>query len=227
VKLPTVLNTRAREQAADLSRLLEEAGFLAVEAPAIAIVDAWQPDELARVQQRAYDWIVLASPNAGRRLDLTRGRVICGTSTASTLGVSAEIALERFSAATALEAMRHRVSAGTHVLAPRAAEGRDELVDGLRALGVIVEAPVAYRTIGVEDAARRLRQGGIDVLTLCSPSAVRAVADSVRRERVVCLGGTTAEAARELHLRVDGVAAQTSMPALVDAVRTVCGGIAV
>jgi len=41
VRRVQVLNTRPREQAAELSRLLSQAGFDVVEAPAIVIVPAW------------------------------------------------------------------------------------------------------------------------------------------------------------------------------------------
>ena len=102
-------------------------------------------------------------------------RVLCGAATATALGISPEIELQRFSAAAALDALRNRISRGQRVLVPRAAEGRDELLDGLVASGVILEAPVAYRTVAVDAAARRLRSGGIDVVTLCSPSAARAL----------------------------------------------------
>ena len=227
MKLPRVLNTRPREQAAELSRLLEAAGFLAVEAPAIEIVPAWAPAELARVREQHYDWTVLASANGGRELDLSRTRVVCGTTTARVLGITAEIALDRFSAAAALDAVRTRLSPGARVLVPRAAEGRPELVDGLRALGALVDAPVAYRTVVVDDAARRLARGDIDVVTVCSPSAVASTGPHLGRAQLVALGETTAEAARASGLRVDAVARQTSMAALVMAVRSVRGGVAV
>jgi uroporphyrinogen-III synthase len=76
----------------------------------------------------------------------------------------------------------------------------------------------------MSDAAARLRRGGIDVLTLCSPSAVRSVAGAVDSAPVVvCLGETTAEAARACGLRVDGMAASTSMASLVTAVEAALG----
>jgi uroporphyrinogen-III synthase len=62
------------------------------------------------------------------------------------------------------------------------------------------------------------------VITVCSPSAVRAVASEVSADvLVVCLGATTAEAARKHGLRVDAVATSTSMPALIAAVETALG----
>jgi len=221
-----VLNTRPTEQAGELSRLLAVAGFDVVEAPAISIVAAWDPDELLAVRRDlaagAFDWVILASQNAARGLEseLRSARVVCGAATAAAVGLQADIALERFGAAAALEALRDRVKPGQRVLVPRAAEGRDELIEGVSLLGAIVVAPMAYCTVPVNDAASRLRAGGVDVVVLCSPSAVISVASAVQPDtRVVCLGQTTASAATAAALRVDAVARSTSMAALVDAVR--------
>ena len=226
-----MLNTRPRAQAAELSSLLAAAGFLPIEAPATDLAVAWDPAELSRVREnlarRAYDWVVLSSANGGRDLALEQARVVCGSATARALGLSPAVALERFSAATAVEALGSVASPAQRVLAPRAAEGRPELLDGLHALGLDVDAPIAYRTVAVPDAAERLRRGEIDVVALCSPSAVASVAAAVGRARIVCLGETTAAAARELGLTVHAVARSTSMHSLVEAMRAVSGGIVV
>lgn len=264
-----VLNTRPREQAAELSALLRQAGFRPAELPAIEIVPAWRPAERARVAARLragdYAWVVLGSRNAGRYLReavgadaLDGARVLCGQATAAALGLSTALSVDRFSAQAALEVLRPLLGisspiarpAPTHasepaptepvadpvstdaartpprVLVPRAAEGREELVDGLQALGVEVDAPVCYRTAPVP--AERLRAAGTfqaDVITLCSPSAVQALLAAwplprLQRLPLVCLGETTAQAARAAGLRVDAVAARTSMPDLVAAVRS-------
>jgi uroporphyrinogen-III synthase len=220
-----VLNTRPREQAAELSRLLEQGGLEAVEAPAIDIVPAWDATELRTIrrelQSRRFDWVVLASANAAHDLldELRECRVVCGAATARALGLTPAIALVRFSASAALDAMRPRLQRGQRVLLPRAEEGRDELILGLRALSAEVSAPVAYRTQAVDNAAAQLRAGSVDVVIVCSPSAVRGIASALPvGARLVCLGQTTADTARRLGLRVDAVADSTGMPALVDAV---------
>jgi uroporphyrinogen-III synthase len=169
---------------------------------------------------------VLQSFNAadGLRELLSEARVVCGSATAARLGLHATIALGRFSASAALGALRPRVQPGERVLVPRAVEGREDLIGGLRDLGIWVDAPIAYRTAMVGDAAKRLGEGGVDVVTVCSPSAARSVAGCVSPgTRVVCLGDTTAEAARQSGLRVEGLATNTSMPALVAAVEAVLG----
>jgi uroporphyrinogen-III synthase len=225
-----VLNTRPREQAAELTRLLGQAGFEVIEAPAVTTVASWEQRELDRTRRElatgAYDWVVLPSQNAARGLepDLreTRVRIVCGAATAIALDVRATIALDRFSAAAAIDALKLHLMRGQRALVPHAAEGRDELVDGLRSLGADVFAPVAYRTVPVDDAARRLKRGGVDVVTVCSPSAVRSITAALPAERlVVCLGETTAEAARNAGWPVAGVADGTTMSALVEAVERV------
>jgi uroporphyrinogen-III synthase len=225
-----VLNTRPREQASELSALLRGAGFSVVEAPAIATESAWDPAELARVRASLasgdFDCVVLPSANAGRSLvgDLAGVRVVCGTATARALGLEAGETLERFSASAALGYLRPHVRPGQRVLAPRAAEGRDELILGLGSLGLQVTAPVAYRTLAVQDAANRLAEGGIDLVVLCSPSAVASVAAALPSGILVaCLGQTTADAARAAGLRIDAVATETSMPSLVGAIESLVG----
>ena len=144
-----MVNTRPREQAAELSRLLAAAGFEVLEAPAIATVPAWNPEELAAVRGNlasgGYAWIVLPSHNAARDLvdNLRHGRVVCGAATAQALGLKDALTLDRFSAAAALELLRPLVRPGARILVPRAAESRDELTDGLVALGTRVHAPIA------------------------------------------------------------------------------------
>jgi uroporphyrinogen-III synthase len=229
-----VLNTRPAEQASELSDLLRAASFDVVEAPAIAIVPAWDASALdqARSHLRGglFAWVVLASQNAGRGLEdelrAQADRVLCGAATAAALGLELARVLDRFSAAAALKVLRPLVTSGQRVLVPRAAEGREELVDGLREMGVEVDAPIAYRTVSSGAAAERLRLGDVDVLTLCSPSAVKSIftATAAPREMLVaCLGATTADAARAHGVRVDRVADRPTMPALVAAVGSALG----
>jgi uroporphyrinogen-III synthase len=234
VSQAVVLNTRPKDQAAELSRLLVEAGFEVVDAPAIDIVPAWDAAELGAVRLALlngdFDWVVLPSVNAGRDLvaELRSTRVACGVATARALAIRAEVKLERFSAAYALKALEPVLRRGQRVLVPRAAEGREEMLRGLRALGADVAAPVAYRTVSTGAASDALRAGNVDVVTLCSPSAVTSIvggsgAQRLDATRVVCLGETTAAAARDAGLPVHAVAQTSTMSSLVSAVQTALG----
>jgi uroporphyrinogen-III synthase len=224
-------NTRPLDQAAELSELLREAGFVPLDVPAIQVLPLHAPD-LARIRQRVaageYAWLILPSRNAATFLAADVAveslfqsvRVLCGSATAASLGVHAAETLDHFSAAAALAWLRPRLQAGQRVLVPRAADGRDELLIGLRDAGVDVDAPVVYRTVAVAPAALRTLEQA-DAITVCSPSAVHALAAAIdlRATPIVCLGQTTADAVARHGVRASAVADATSMRALVDSVR--------
>jgi uroporphyrinogen-III synthase len=223
---PIVLNTRPREQAAELSELLRQAGYTPVEVPAIETVPAWKADELSAVLRRLraheYAWAVFASRNAVRYFlaglaevggspeDLRSLQLLTGTGTADELrahGLASSRTLERFSAAAALASLQTE----DHVLVPRAAEGRDELITGLPH----VDAPVCYRTQPVAHAS--LPEAAAVIFT--SPSAVHALVGHLPAgAAIVCLGATTAEAARADGLHISATAERTDLPSLVEAV---------
>ncbi|MBV9359350.1 MAG: uroporphyrinogen-III synthase [Chloroflexi bacterium] len=248
---PVVVNTRPTAEASALSRLLREAGFEPLERPTVTIAPSWSDAELAAIasglRAGAYDWIVVSSRNAAGflvealeaigsgREALQPARILSGTGTAQTLaelGVPVDCALPRYSAQAALDALSAWPSLG-RVLAPRAAEGRDELVRGLAERGVLVDAPVLYATrpadpTSLAELIDRLRGGNIAAVTFCSPSAVHGLIDAIGpAERgmlegvsLVTLGGTTSDAVRACALRVAATAERTSLEALVDAVRS-------
>jgi uroporphyrinogen-III synthase len=248
---PRVLNTRARHQAEALSRLLREAGFEPVEAPTVELRAGWGRDDaalvLGRLRAGVYDWAVLASANAAELLvdglraagaadaDLRGLRVVSGPGTArqlESLGVPVELVLDRFSASAALAALAERPIGGA-VLAPRAAEGRDELIRGLAARGVRVDAPVLYETLPVPPGtlapvAAALRAGALAGVIFSSPSTVRGLVDGLRAlgenpldllaaPTLACIGDTTAAAVRAHGLPEPVVAETTSLEALVAA----------
>lgn len=230
---PVVINTRPADQAADLSALLREAGYEPIELPAIEIVPAWDTNELERVrldlQRRAYSWLVLQSSNAATGLPLDDVAILCGAATAQHLRLEAAETLDHFSGRAALALLQPLVRPAERVLVPRAADGLNELVDGLRELGCQVDAPIAYRTQPTPPPTLEpLRQLTVHAITFCSPSAVDAIVRALgtqplRQPRIVCLGQTTATAAREHGLRIDAVAQHTSMSSLVSAVTEALG----
>jgi len=104
------------------------------------------------------------------------------------------------------------------VLVPRPAEGRGELLDGLRAAGAEVAAVEAYRTVPAraEELAclgAWIRAGEIDAVAFASPSAVRAVSAALGAASsalagvlLAAIGPSTAQALREVDLPVGVVA---------------------
>jgi uroporphyrinogen-III synthase len=123
--------------------------------------------------------------------------------------------------------------AGKRVLLPRAADARDVLPEGLRALGARVDEIAIYKSVmdgdGAADVTARLRQGEVDVITLTSSSTaqffVAAVgAEAARIAAVASIGPITSGTARTLGLRVGVEAAEATIAGLVDAVVRFCRG---
>jgi len=159
-----------------------------------------------------------------------------GAATAGALarvGVAVALVPERADAEGLLAALAAspRGVAGRRVLFPRGDLARGTLAAGLRARGADVDDPIAYRTLPVaaeevEPAVReRVARGEIDAATFASPSSLRHLARALggtlaplAGARVVCVGGTTAAAARELGIAVDAVAEDALVAGLVAAV---------
>ena len=189
-----VLVTRSRTQASRMCGLLEDAGAIAVELPAIAIVP---PEDFAPLDEAvghlgSFGWVIFASVNAVdcvfERLDAQgRDARAFGTARVGAIGPATAAALERRgirpdftpSRAVSSAALEELVAFewnGVPVLLPAADIGRDELADGLSRLGASVERVTAYRTVTPPDAAQRARDAfadGIDIVTFTSSSTVR------------------------------------------------------
>lgn len=201
-----IVVTRAREQAGDLMRALQELGAEPVLAPVIRI----QPLEnlgalrAALTGLSAYRWVVFTSQNAvqivldrlvawgltPRVFSSTRIAAI-GTVTADTLkqrGLIPALVPEAFVAEALVEALDQRsdgMLAGSRVLIPCAEDARDVLVNGLRQRGATVESIPVYRTVPVQadlsGLAADLVNGRIDAVTFTSSSTVQAFVDLVGR----------------------------------------------
>ena len=189
-----VLVTRSRTQASRMCELLEDAGAIAVELPAIAIVP---PEDFAPLDEAvghlgSYGWVIFASVNAVdsvfERLDAQgRDARAFGTARVGAIGPATAAGLERRGirpdftpsravSSAALEELVAFAWNGVRVLLPAADIGRDELADGLSRLGASVERVTAYRTVTPPDAAQRARDAfadGIDIITFTSSSTVR------------------------------------------------------
>jgi uroporphyrinogen-III synthase/uroporphyrinogen III methyltransferase/synthase len=216
-----------------LALRLRELGARVLEFPSIELAPPG-PADLAALDAALRDlprfrWAAFASGNAVERtvgrldaLGIPRGaledlRLACvGPATADRLAALVRppdlVPMEHTGAALAAALSRH--VAGAAVLVPRAADGRPELVDGLRAAGAEVVAPVAYRTVAVRPEtlaplADRLAAGEVDAVAFASPSAVRSVigalgerAALLGRVLLAAIGPTTAGALRAAGLVV-------------------------
>ena len=139
-----------------------------------------------------------------------------GPATAAALqqrGIRPDFVPARATASAALAELAAGDWAGRQVLLPAADIGRDELAQGLAALGAQVDWLPVYRNLPAPDAPARARQAfadGIDIVTFTSSSTVRNLLAALDGDRapleaafIACIGPVTAATARELGLRVD------------------------
>jgi uroporphyrinogen III methyltransferase / synthase len=245
----TVLVTRARQQASELVRLLEQEGAEVVELPAIEIhpaADATEVDRaLASLVGGDYAWTVFTSANgvdlfwghlqsAGRDTRAFAWTKIAaiGPGTADALaarGLVADLTPTEYVAEGLAAALVEQGVGSRRVLLPRAEGARRELIDCLEAAGASVDEVTLYRAAQASSpsgvALERVRNGDIDVATFASSSTVRNLVSLLGD--VACLDGTlvasigpvTSTTAKELGLRVDVEASEHTIPGLVDALR--------
>jgi len=221
----TVVVTRSKGGEDALAARLRALGAAVREIPSIAFAPPSDPGPLDAALRDAgrFAWVVFASATAVERtvarmralgLDparLARARLAAvGPATAERVArelrepdlVPAEAKGEAMAAALAPHV------AGRAVLLPRPAEGRPELLAGLRAAGADVAAVEAYRTVpapaeAIRPLAAWIAAGEVDAVAFASPSAVAAVvaglgADAalLRRVALAAIGPTTADALR-------------------------------
>jgi uroporphyrinogen III methyltransferase/synthase len=223
--------TRARAQASGLAARLRELGAEVVETPAIRI----EPREAELPDLAAHDLVCFTSPNgvrlffAGLRGDarsLAGTRVAAiGPGTAAVLsehGIEADVVPERFVAEGLLEALAG--SPPSRALIARAADARDTLPDGLRAMGADVDVVALYDTVAepLSDAAAQALDGAT-YITFTSSSTVRFLLEALATRslpptaRVASIGPITSETLREHGLEPDVEAERHDVDGLVQA----------
>ena len=234
-----VVVTRAREQASELKRLLEESGAQVLQYPTIEIAppDSW--DSLDAAIDARYDWLVFTSINGvkayferlfarGRDARALAGSKIAavGDSTAAELrarGLNPDVVPEKF-LSTALLPLLAEDQTGIRTAVVRAAEGRDELIDELRRRGGEVDLVVAYQTKAasenLEELRAQLEAGAVDAVTFTSASTVDHFFAKLTpgRALLASMGPTTSEAIRRHGKEPHVVAENATITALHDAV---------
>ena len=231
--------TRATDRAGELTGRLEALGARVVE---VAVTMTEDPSDGGVALRREannlahYDWVVLASRNAARRLlacspplELVSIAAV-GPGTAAELqtgGVVTALIPDRNTAVGLVDAFP---SGGGRVLLPQAAEGRPVLAAGLREKGWEVVVVEAYRTVPVADplSALTVTQLGLidaaDAVIVAAPSAARAWAAAIGDRpflsgvAVISMGRTTTQETAALGLRVAATAEPSTIDGLVDAV---------
>ncbi|MBA2343665.1 MAG: uroporphyrinogen-III C-methyltransferase [Rubrobacter sp.] len=191
----SVVVTRARAQAGELSAKLEGLGAEVVEFPTIEIAppgDFGPLDDAIR-ELDSFDWLIFTSVNGvdafverlrHHGLDLravsreTRIAAI-GPATAErieALGLRVDVVPAEYRAEPLLEEIAGESLAGKRILIPRAKVAREVLPERLREAGADVVVPPAYESRpsaeGKEDVAWRLERGGVDCVTFTASSTV-------------------------------------------------------
>jgi uroporphyrinogen III methyltransferase / synthase len=239
-----VVITRPEEQQEELARLLAAQGARAISFPTIAVEAPhnWRELDAALGSLEKYAWIIFTSANGvafffrrlfelGRDVRDVKGLRICtiGPATASAVesrGVRVDLVPDEFISEGVVRAFEGLCVAGMKILLPRAAEARDVIPDGLRAMGAEVDVVTAYRTVNSgrrkEELDEYLQAGQVHVVTFTSPSTVKnfiAIMGGTRlppEVRIACIGPVTAAAAREAGLRIDVLQERYTMEGLVE-----------
>lgn len=167
-----------------------------------------------------------------------RGVRLCavGAATAEALaghGLRTDLVPEEYRSEGILRALRAQGPlTGLRVLLPRGNLARDLLPAELRRAGAEVTAVTAYRTAPADldgrgpDVRRMLREARVDVVTFTSGSGVRnfaraigaEAADLLRQVEIACIGPVTAAAASGLGVTTTIMPAESTVPALVQAI---------
>ena len=227
-----IVVTRAREQASELKRLLEESGAEVLQFPTIQIAPPASWDSLDRVIDGRYDWLVFTSTNGvssffqrlfakGKDVRALAGTKVAavGKSTADDLrarGINPDVVPERF-ISTELLPLLSEDQRGIRTAVIRAEEGRDELINELRNRGGEVDLAVAYRTIAADGDLSELRD--FDIVTFTSASTVDRFFEKLTpgNALLASIGPTTSEAIRRHGREPDIEAKNATIQALHDA----------
>ncbi len=241
-----IVVTRAREQASELKRLLEESGAQVLQFPTIEIAPPLSYDSLDRAIHTTYDWLIFTSTNGvaayfdrlfalGRDTRALAGTKIAavGQTTAADLrarGIAPDVIPERF-ISTELLPLLAQDQHGIRTAVIRAETGNDELMNELRRRGGQVDLAIAYRTVAADLDLEQLRTliatDAIDAITFTSASTVEHFFAKLTEEersrilqhaRIASIGESTSAAIRRYGKEPDVVAENATIQYLHDAV---------
>lgn len=208
----TVVVTRARDQASDFARKLEELGARIIEFPTIKIAEPTDISPLDNALRNlgSFHWIIFTSVNGveafflrlfhlGMDVRELKGVKICAIGPA-TAGEVQKYCLRvdcqpaKYVAEEVLEELKRREElSGKRVLMPRADIARSFLPEELKKLGAEAVEVTAYRTVlaetGDKKLLERLTAGEVDVVTFTSSSTVRNFVQLIGKENLAKLDG--------------------------------------
>jgi uroporphyrinogen III methyltransferase/synthase len=234
----TVLITRAASQAAELRSRLEDLGARVIECPTIQIVPpkTWKPVDDAVRRLNVYQWLLFTSANAVEQfMDRMGDRrptipiAVVGSATAAKLeewDLKPSLVPQEFRAEGLLAAFPDNL-VGTRILFPRAEVARELLPDELRRRGATVDIVTVYRTIKAFSGSigEILESERVDCIVFTSPSTIPDDLHSLPTGTALAvMGPVTREAAQLLGLKPDIVPVESTIAALVEAIRTHLAG---
>jgi uroporphyrinogen III methyltransferase / synthase len=242
----TILVTRARDQASELSVQLETLGANVLEAPAIELVPVMETAPLQEALSQRYEWIIFTSISGVRftkqklfelgfdvRIFGSAKVAAIGRPTADAiaeqLGLRVNLCPDRFVAeALADELVAKYAVAGKRVLLLRADIARPLLKERLEAAGAasVLDIPIyETRSVGTlpAEVVTALENDQIDWITFTSSSTVKnfvAAWPSARltRARLASIGPITTATLRELGLAPTVEADEFTIDGLVKAI---------
>ncbi len=240
----TILVTRAREQAADFIKLLEQLGAAVIVFPTIQIVapKSWDSCDKAIDNIEAYEAIILTSANAVEkffsRMQQVRSSALQLTAekTIYAVGEKTRHAAEKYNVPVArmpdvydskhlAVALSRSDVAGKRFLFPKGNLAGEAVTFALQEHNAIVDEVIVYETVlpssaDAETIERKLGEKGIDLITFFSPSSIAnflaMIPLELMNDRIVAvIGSTTAASARNLSLPVHIVAEHATSANLV------------
>lgn len=234
-----VLVTRDREASERFAARLSRLGASPVICPAIATRYRNPPgfDEALSALDR-FDWLVLTSAKAVRAIEMRLAamkldpadaleQVRCATVGRTTeralveMGGRAEIVADPANADNLAERLVAAGIEGALILFPASRIARPVLGQRLRSAGAGVVQLGVYETVA-PDGLQVPDASEIDVAIFTSPSALRHIANRAppgwfSRTPVICIGATTADAARDAGANAPIVAAEASVDGILEA----------
>jgi uroporphyrinogen III methyltransferase/synthase len=229
----TVLITRAASQSAELRSRLEDLHARVIECPTIHIVPpvSWKPVDDAIRRLTTYNWLLFTSANAVEQfMDRMGNRrpsvpiAVVGSATGKKLSdweLKPTLVPKDFRAEGLLEAFEENL-VGTRILFPRAEVAREMLPEELRRRGAVVDVVTVYRTVKAlsGDIGEILATERVDCIVFTSPSTIPEGLHALPTGTALAvIGPVTREAAQLMGLKPDIVPVESTVPALVAAIR--------
>jgi uroporphyrinogen III methyltransferase/synthase len=231
----TILVTRAKDQAAEFVKLLEQLGASVILFPTIQIIppQSWEECDKAIARIGGYDSIVLTSSNAAenffKRVQLADNGTakLISEKTVYAVGEKTRATVEKYNIPvaampTVADAKNLAITLsrtdvkGKRFLFPKGNLAGNVVTFALQEHGATVDEVIVYETVQPSETdagaiKQKLQKNEIDVVTFFSPSSVSNFLATISEEllenaTIAVIGHTTASAAKNLSLPVHIVA---------------------